>query len=139
MEKNSLSASHYLDIEKAKPSYGKMREKLEIIAELPPVGSIVELYETVYRERNIMRDGQLLRNYKVPVSDGISEFGNIRKFKVEKYTKGIEFPLDSSNHMILRHFNSINGEVGWKTSVPVRQISVGAVAVKVVSEGESKT
>lgn len=136
MSKNSdkISASSYVDYEKAKPSYGKMREQIEIIAELPPVGSIVELYETVYRSRNLIRNGQCLRDYKIPVTDGLSEKGGVRQFKVMGYSKGENFPLDASNHMLLRYYDPQSGNLGWSTTVSARQISVGVVTVIVVEE-----
>lgn len=117
-----------IDVGYRKPrpvKYGEEHLAGEILAELPPIGSIIEVYEMSYKE-----DGE--NKKMLPASGcGYGTSGKLPKqMVVEAYTKGIENVRASNNHMILRCVYPINdGLIGSRVSYPVIQVTYGVLKI----------
>lgn len=148
--KKNMSAYGYTGYQKEHPSYGKMREKLELICEMPEVGDIVEMYDKAvycgrgeYRgsDRDLylcgMTDKQNVcrrrYTYMTDYTGTRSERGIKKRYKVVGFTLGRDKPASSGNKILLDcvYPPSCVGLHGRMT-VPTVHVAVGYTFIKVV-------
>lgn len=110
--------------------YGELREPGCVVQPLPPVGSIVRLYETVYLDRDKLFEGIYGREHTVPAGGCRTEGGRECFWQVMGYTMGIENPKKANNHMILKCINP-ELRVHHTTTFSCVQISYGVLKVRV--------
>lgn len=143
IEKKKLTAKGFAGIEKERPTYGPMRDKLEVVQDLPPVGSLIRLFEVTYLDRTSYRMSEM-----GDVCNAVREFWSVAEgcttargvhmlFEVMSYSRGIENPLDGKNLMYLKcvypkHASKYN----MTTTFPTLQVAVGALRVKYYKEDD---
>ena len=110
--------------------YGAKKRPGEVVQELPPVNTVIRLYQTIYSDREKMSFGSYGREHLLPATGCRTESGRERYWQVIGYTKGIENPCKANNHMMVK---CVNPEVVHKSiqSYPVIQISYGILRVKI--------
>lgn len=119
---------------------GKFEETLRAVYELPPVNSVVRMWDLVYSVHNQGEealDANDTAGSKLklrPLEGCKSESGEIKEFLVAGYTHGVEYPLDSRNKILLECVFPKKSRGLGKTSVPTLWISTGSVRAEVVSE-----
>lgn len=134
-----ISAKSFAGCEKARPSYGIMQDELKVCYELPPVGSIVEVYDVCWLERNkYEEDGKKpYRTFLQPHPNCVSENKVIKRFRVRAYTHGIERPLYYPNKMVLECVYPEECKGIGLVTVPTRWISTGSTVAKIVDASKS--
>lgn len=129
------SASAICGYKRACPSLGKMQTPYEQLAELPPVGSRIKLYEIEWcsredrakKHRKKKNKGMNIviekRSYLVPPPNCSTIDGKEKIFEVVQYTQGIDAPFLLNNHIVLRcvYPKRIFGEI---TTIPTRFVAV---------------
>lgn len=110
--------------------YGAKISPGEVVQKLPPVDTVIRLYQTIYSDREKMSFGSYGKEHLLPATGCITEGGRERYWQVIGYTKGMENPCQANNHMLVR---CINPEIIHKItqSYPVIQISYGILRIKI--------
>lgn len=155
-QKKTRSTYGYNGYKKEHPSYGQMRERLEVICEMPEVGDIVEMYDkAVYcgRGENRGEDRELYLcgitekqnafrrryTYMTDYTGTRSEYGIKKRYVVVGFTLGRDKPASSGNKILLDcvYPPSCVGPHGRMT-VPTVHVAVGYTFIKIVGHEDSK-
>jgi len=111
-------------------TYGELREPGCVVQALPPVNSIIRLYRTIFTIRDKVLCGSYGREHSTPAEGCLTGAGKERFWQVVGYTRGIEYPKLSNNHMLVKCINpEVMGNI--QQSYSVIQISYGILRVKV--------
>lgn len=106
------------------PSQGAMREKGEIVNQLPPVGSRVIVEHYKLKSKNALALDRDEEGYGLHAGY-VDCFGRPRIYAVDSYTHGIDNPFDVRNSVIL--ITNIRGEHILKQTIKTVDIASGYI------------
>ena len=128
--------------------YGKRVEKLQVINPLLPEGTIVTMWDIgiftdghaaysqgsedalEYKRIGKVREHTYLR----PPYGCIDVHGNVKKYIIETYTHGIQFPLHRANRAILTRVIDGHRVAYDSTSIPTLYIATGSTILLTENE-----